>query len=88
MTHERNTEPMLSSLRCGAKARSGHPCRSPAVQGKKRCRMHGGAKGSGAPKGNQNALKDGAYTREQIEEFREVGRMIREFEETLRSFKT
>lgn len=28
------------------------------MRGKKRCRMHGGAKGSGAPKGESN----GAYT--------------------------
>lgn len=27
-----------------------------------RCRLHGGAKGSGAPKGNQNALKHGEYS--------------------------
>ena len=26
--------------------------------------MHGGAKGSGAPTGNQNALKHGVYTAE------------------------
>ena len=26
--------------------------------------MHGGAKGSGAPLGNRNALKDGVYTKE------------------------
>lgn len=25
--------------------------------------MHGGAKGSGAPEGNQNALKNGVYSR-------------------------
>jgi len=35
-----------------------------AVRGKKRCRMHGGAKGSGAPKGNRNALQHGGYTKE------------------------
>jgi uncharacterized protein YjcR len=29
--------------------------------------MHGGAAGSGAPKGNKNALKHGRYTREAIE---------------------
>jgi uncharacterized protein YjcR len=29
--------------------------------------MHGGAKGSGAPKGNQNALKHGAYTKEALQ---------------------
>ena len=43
----RNTGPMLVSPRCGAKTRSGNACRSPAVRGKKRCRMHGGALGSG-----------------------------------------
>ena len=32
--------------------------------------MHGGAAGSGAPKGNQNALKNGRYTRDAIEERR------------------
>ncbi|MFZ1148666.1 MAG: HGGxSTG domain-containing protein [Xanthobacteraceae bacterium] len=47
--HRRNTGPMLSSPRCGAMTRSGRPCRSPAVRGKRRCRMHGGAAGSGAP---------------------------------------
>jgi len=62
--HKRNTGPMLSSLRCGAKTRSGRPCNSPSVHGKKRCRMHGGALGSGAPRGNKNALKHGRYTRE------------------------
>jgi len=50
--HIRNTGPMLASPRCGAKTRSGGACRSPAVHGKKRCRMHGGAPGSGAPKAN------------------------------------
>ncbi|MGA8688593.1 MAG: HGGxSTG domain-containing protein [Methyloceanibacter sp.] len=34
---------MLASPRCGAKTRSGGSCRSPAVSGKTRCRIHGGA---------------------------------------------
>ncbi|WP_432423325.1 HGGxSTG domain-containing protein [Sphingomonas lycopersici] len=55
------------SPRCLARTRSGSPCQAPAVRGKKRCRMHGGAKGSGAPKGNRNALKHGARSREMIE---------------------
>ena len=59
--HLRNTGPMLASRRCGAKTRSGKACRSPAVQGKRRCRMHGGAAGSGAPRGNQNAVTHGLY---------------------------
>ena len=62
-THKRNTAPMLASPRCGARTRTGASCRSPAVRGKRRCRMHGGGKGSGAPKGNQNALKHGTYTK-------------------------
>ena len=81
--HKRNTGPMLASPRCGAKTRTGRPCRSPAVTGKKRCRMHGGAKGSGAPRGNRNAYKDGSYTQESIEEYRAVGRLILELEEIL-----
>jgi uncharacterized protein YjcR len=59
---------MQASLRCGAKTRRGSECRAPAVAGKKRCRMHGGAKGSGAPKGNKNALKHGAFTKEAVQQ--------------------
>jgi hypothetical protein len=58
---------MRDSPRCGARTRAGSPCRAPAVAGKRRCRMHGGAAGSGAPRGNQNALKHGRYTREAID---------------------
>ncbi len=35
--------------RCGARTRHGKPCQSPILKGKRRCRMHGGAHGSGAP---------------------------------------
>jgi len=34
--------------------------------------MHGGAPGSGAPKGNKNAVTHGQYTRERIEERRQM----------------
>lgn len=52
--------------RCGARTKSNHgkPCRCPAVKGKARCRVHGGAKGSGAPLNNYNALKHGETTTE------------------------
>jgi uncharacterized protein YjcR len=63
---------MLSSRRCGAKTRSGGSCRSPAVRGKKRCRMHGGTQGSGAPAANQNARKHGLFTRDAIAERRQI----------------
>jgi hypothetical protein len=57
---------MHRRLRCGAQTRTGYPCRSPAVRGKRRCRMHGGAPRSGAPIGNKNALRHGHYTAEAI----------------------
>jgi len=77
--------------KCSAKTRRGTLCQTPPVTGKKRCRMHGGAKGSGAPKGSQNAFKHGRYSREFIENrkaatsrrrewvafFREIGDEIR-----------
>ncbi|QOZ28409.1 hypothetical protein XH93_36010 [Bradyrhizobium sp. CCBAU 51753] len=67
---------MLASLRCGAKTRSGGACRAPAVHGKARCRMHGGAEGSGAPRGNRNARKHGLYTRGAIAERREIWELL------------
>ena len=46
--------------------------------------MHGGAAGSGAPKGNQNALKSGLFTREMIARRRELAQLMREARATLR----
>ncbi|MEM9128796.1 MAG: HGGxSTG domain-containing protein [Pseudomonadota bacterium] len=46
------------------KNRKGTPCNASAIAGKKRCRMHGCAKGPGAPIGNQNALKTGLHAAE------------------------
>jgi hypothetical protein len=76
--HRRNTGPMCASPRCGARTRSGTPCKSPAVRGKRRCRMHGGAAGSGARRGNQNALKYGLYTRKAIAERQQVQDLLRQ----------
>ncbi|MEN6584957.1 MAG: HGGxSTG domain-containing protein [Sulfuricella sp.] len=87
-TNKRNTGSMLAAARCGAKTRSGKPCRSPKVTGKKRCRMHGGAEGSGAPKGNQNALKHGYYSREAIEYRRAMRKFIRETEGSLKDLNS
>ncbi len=39
--------------------------------------MHGGAKGSGAPRYSQNALKHGLTTAEAKAERREIGELIR-----------
>jgi hypothetical protein len=76
--HPRNTGAMLASPRCGARTRCGGACRSPAVHGKPRCRMHGGAPGSGAPKQNQNARKHGLFTRDAIEERRQIQALLGE----------
>ena len=52
---------------CGARSRKGKPCPSPAVKGKRRCRMHG----SRAPKGERNGnYRHGYYTYKAIVERR------------------
>ncbi len=68
--------------RCGARTRAGTPCRSPAVRGKRRCRMHGGAAGSGAPKGERNgAWRHGGRSGEVAALRRLVGELLREARE-------
>lgn len=64
---QREKEPyysFLHSSRCGARTRKGTACQAPAVKNKKRCRMHGGSMGSGAPLGSKNAMKQGFHTKE------------------------
>lgn len=63
--------------RCGAKVKNnnGWPCRCPAVRGKNRCRVHGGARGSGARRGNVNALKQG-FTTSGIKKFRQMVKIV------------
>jgi len=45
--------------------------------------MHGGAKGSGAPKGNRNALKHGLHTAEAREMKRRIRALIRRSNEII-----
>ena len=78
---------MLASPRCGAKTRSGGACRSPAVHGKKRCRMHGGAPGSGAPRPNQNARKHGLFTGDAIAERQQIQALLGEARKLLVEMK-
>jgi hypothetical protein len=74
---------MTKARRCGA---TGRPCRQAAVKGRARCRMHGGAKGSGGPPGARNGnFKHGLWTREikhlrsaTRRKLREVKRFLRE----------
>ena len=57
--------------KCGAKTRAGKPCKKTPVEGKRRCRLHGGLS-PGAPKGNKHGLRHGMYSRiftdEQLDE--------------------
>jgi uncharacterized protein YjcR len=46
--------------------------------------MHGGAAGSGAPRGNKNALKHGRYTRERVEEHRQTRALLRQVRDLLK----
>ena len=85
--HDRNTGPMLASLRFGARTRSDGACRAPAVYGKKRCRMHGGAHGSGAPTSSQNARKHGLFTRDAIAERRRIEAVLGEARRFLQGMK-
>ena len=73
MTHDlmrqadvaRRLSNLAKAARCGAKTRSGQPCKQAAVAGRARCRMHGGAKGSGGLRGDRNGnFKHGFYTHE------------------------
>ena len=61
---QRENYPFLNSPRCGVKTRKGTACKAPAVKNKKRCRMHGGSMGSGAPLDSKNAMKQGFHTKE------------------------
>jgi uncharacterized protein YjcR len=45
--------------------------------------MHGGAPGSGAPRGNKNAVKHGLYTREAIAQRRQLGELVRKSKKLL-----
>jgi hypothetical protein len=54
---------------CGARTRSGAPCRRAKAFGRTRCRLHGGAHGSGAPSGERNGnYRDGSRTNAAIAE--------------------
>ncbi|WP_276477552.1 HGGxSTG domain-containing protein [Bradyrhizobium yuanmingense] len=75
---------MVTSPRCGARTRDGTACRAPAMHGKRRCRMHGGAPRSGAPLGNRNARTHGAFTQEGIGERRAIRELLGETRELLR----
>ena len=59
-------DPAQKSTKCGAKTRSGVPCAKSPVEGKRRCRLHGGlSTGPKTPEGRAAILaantKHGRY---------------------------
>ena len=84
--------PPLSSMskapRCGARTRSGTPCQLPAMKGRARCRLHGGADGIGGQPNNQNALKHGCYTAEAIARRREMAALLRACRDRLEALRS
>jgi hypothetical protein len=83
---ERRLANLAKAPRCGAKTRAGHSCKQAAVSGRARCRMHGGATGSGGPRGNRNGnFKHGLWTRESLEMRRTTAEKVREIRAFLRA---
>ncbi|WP_082382092.1 HGGxSTG domain-containing protein [Blastomonas sp. AAP25] len=66
---------LAAAPRCLARTRSGTECRSPAVKGRRRCRMHGGTN-PGAPAGNRNAWKHGGRAGASLSEARQLRAML------------
>ena len=92
MTHDptqpaQEPEQLRQAAQCGAKTRSGKPCRSPAANGKRRCRMHGGAPGSGAPRANRNARKHGLFSKDAIAERKRIQALLGEARKLLQMMK-
>ena len=62
---------------CGARTKSGNPCRSPATK-KGRCRLHGGASGSGGPPGERNGqYRHGKRTQPAIAEQQKFSALLK-----------
>ncbi|MEE9402403.1 MAG: HGGxSTG domain-containing protein [Desulfobacteria bacterium] len=77
----------MNAPRCGAKTRSGTPCKAPAMANG-RCRMHGGkSTGPRTPEGlgrsRKANLKHGLYSAESIAERRYISQLLRDSREIL-----
>ena len=79
-----------SGRRCGAKTRSGSPCKRPAIADKGRCRLHGGrSTGPRSAEGRARIaeanLKHGQRTNMKLKENRERAEAHREINFALRT---
>jgi hypothetical protein len=80
---QRVPEHLATLGRCGAQTRSGRACQQPRVTGRRRCRLHGGAPGSGAPSGERNGrYQHGHCTKEAKAERRWIRSLLQLAKET------
>ncbi len=81
--HPHGQNPFVDLPRCGAKNRRGSTCQRPAGP-KGRCYYHGGAPGSGAPRGKKNGrYRHGKYTQEAIADRKLMRELLNACGETL-----
>ena len=76
---KRNQQPVQfqTARQCGAQTKSGKPCRSPATT-KGRCRLHGGASGSGGPPDKRNGqYRHGERTKAAIAEQQKFSALLK-----------
>jgi hypothetical protein len=86
--HSAEPHTLHNARRCGAKTRSGRPCRSPAVHGRSRCRMHGCAPGAGGPEGERNGnYRHGLSTKETRMRLRAMRDLRREVKDLTRKLR-
>jgi hypothetical protein len=64
----------------------GGSCGEPALRGKRRCRTYGGP-GSGAPKGDQNARRDGLFTSDAIAGRKQIQDLLGDARKLLKAMK-
>jgi hypothetical protein len=70
-------QPPSAGPSVGVRTKSGKPCRSQAMK-KGRCRLHGGAKGSGDPPGKRNGqYRHGERTKAAIAEQRKFSALLK-----------
>lgn len=82
MNQEERKQARLLNLRraqrCLATTRSGTLCQCPAIKGRRRCRLHGSARGAGGPRGRRNGqYKHGSCTRDAIRLRRDAAALLR-----------
>ena len=83
---ERRLSNLAKARRCGARTHSRAACKQAAVRGRARCRMHGGARGSGGPRGDRNGnFKEGLWTRESVDLRKAIRARVKEVRALLRA---